>query len=40
MQYDKTGDIDDLLVLIDNAYGKNEKSDLQNYLSELISHKD
>lgn len=38
MQYDKTESIDDLLVLIDNAYGHNDKTSLQSYLGELISH--
>ena len=40
MQYNKTEDIDDLLVLIDNAYGQKDKIGMQNYLGELISHKD
>ena len=39
MQYDKTENVDDLLVLIDNAYGHNDKTNLQGYLSELIGHK-
>ena len=38
MQYDKTESIDDLFVLIDNAYGHNDKTSLQSYLGELISH--
>ena len=40
MQYNKTEDIDDLFVLIDNAYGQKDKIGMQNYLGELISHKD
>ena len=39
MQYNKTDDIDDLLVLIDNAYAQKDKVGMQNYLGELISHK-
>ena len=39
MQYDKTGSIDDLQILIDNAYGNNDKRALQGYLAELIGHK-
>lgn len=39
MQYDRTESVNDLLVLIDNAYGENDKMGLQNYLGELISHK-
>ena len=37
-QYEKTESIDDLQILIDNAYGNNDKKSLQVYLGELISH--
>ena len=37
-QYEKTENIDDLMVLIDLAYGENDKVVLQSYLAELISH--
>ena len=39
MQYEKTESIEDLQILIDNAYGNNDKKALQGYLSELIGHK-
>ncbi len=38
MQYHKTESVDDLFVLIDNAYGADDKISLQNYLGEFITH--
>ena len=39
MQYEKTGDIDEIFMLIDNAYEKNDFNNLKGYVGELISHK-
>ena len=39
-QYNKTNDIDDLLVLIDNADEKQENGELAGYIGKLIGHKE
>ncbi len=39
-EYIKSGDIDDLVVLIDKAYAENDGARTEEYLSELIGHKD
>ena len=39
-QYEKTQDIEDLLVLIDNAYEKQETKELIQYLEDFLEHKD
>ncbi len=40
MQYNKTEDINDLLILIDNTYENQNNGELLNYVGKLISHKD
>lgn len=40
MQYEQTEDINDLAVLIDRSFDDEDKKDLEQYLSVLISHKD
>ena len=40
MQYKKTHDINDLIVLIDNAYEKQETKELIGYIEVFIEHKD
>ena len=40
MQYNKTGEISDLLELIDNAYEKQDSMGLRTYLGKLISDND
>ncbi len=39
-QYEKTGDINELFVLIDNAYEEQDIVGLRNYVGALISHND
>ncbi len=39
MKYEQSNDIDDLIVLIDKAYGNGDEDGLEEYLSSLIWHK-
>ena len=39
-QYEKTGDIEDLVVLVDKTYGANDTRGAEKYLAKLINHKD
>lgn len=39
-QYDKTGDIDDLDVLVLKAYGNSDTVRAEEYLEEMIEHED
>ena len=40
MQYNKTKDIEELIVLIDIAYKYQDNNDLISYLEKLMAHKD
>ena len=40
LEYEQSNDIEDLIVLVDKAYGNNDNKGLEKYLSNLIWHKD
>lgn len=40
MQYEKTQDINDLIVIVDKTYDKQKNEDLERYLNTLTRHKD
>ncbi len=40
LKYEQSNDIDDLIVLVDKAYGNDDNEGLEEYLRELIWHKD
>ncbi len=39
IEYEQSNDIEDLLVLVDKAYGNKDNEGLEEYLGELIWHK-
>lgn len=40
IEYEQSNDIEDLIVLVDKAYGNDDNEGLEEYLGELIWHKD
>ncbi len=40
IEYEQSNDIEDLVVLIDKAYGNKDNEGLEEYLGEMIWHKD
>ena len=40
IEYEQSKDIEDLIVLVDKAYGNKDNEGLEEYLGELIWHKD
>lgn len=40
LQYEKTGDIEDLAVLVDQTYGQEDTANAKKYLSIMLKHKD
>ena len=40
LKYEQSNDIDDLIVLVDKAYGNDDNKGLEEYLGKLIWHKD
>ncbi|MBQ9734457.1 MAG: hypothetical protein IJV95_01235 [Clostridia bacterium] len=40
LQYEKTGDIEDLAVLVDETYGFGDKENAKKYIAVMLKHKD
>ena len=40
LQYEKTGNIEDLAVLIDESYGFGDKENAKKYVALMLKHKD